>query len=180
MPGGRLPEMPTERLKEMALERALERPLYLSPEMLLGMAYMHNYRFLTIPQFADGLVISVCGIFKHTRIFETITKFGVTGPLTTPDRDGLAEEAAGCRGSLSALVLLVVCARLPAQDEELLPLVRCCRDLGLSPLMIAEPNRIIGIFDSSFAVMKASRSGSHMNQIRPARNSNRIPTGFRT
>jgi hypothetical protein len=47
----------------MVLERALERPLYLSPEMLLGMVYMHHYRFLTIPQFARITSLSV----PHTR-----------------------------------------------------------------------------------------------------------------
>ena len=52
MPEGRLLEMPTERTVEMVLERALERPLYLSPEMLRGMVSMHRYRFLTIAQFA--------------------------------------------------------------------------------------------------------------------------------
>jgi hypothetical protein len=56
MPAGRLlrrlAEMPTERTVEMVLERPLERPLYLSEEMLLGMVYMHQYRFLTIAQFA--------------------------------------------------------------------------------------------------------------------------------
>lgn len=42
----------TERTLEMALERSVERPLYLSEECLLGLVFMHNYRFLTIPQFA--------------------------------------------------------------------------------------------------------------------------------
>ena len=72
---GRLPE----RLKE----RSTERPLYLSPEMLLGLAFMHYYRFLMIAQFARISTLSL----PHTR--EILRSLLHQGVLVRPAGDPL-------------------------------------------------------------------------------------------
>ena len=56
---GRSMERSMERSTERPVERSRERPLYLSIEMLLGLAFMHHYQFLTIPQFARVSTLSL-------------------------------------------------------------------------------------------------------------------------
>lgn len=61
-------------------------------------------------------------------------------------------------------------------DEERRTRDECLR-LSI-PLIIAEPSRMIGTLDSSFADMKASRIVSQADQIKKLRPSSKMPTGL--